>query len=123
LILFALWKAEFLSDSNHQHFCVGLIEDQCTTDRLAFKQSIIDSTRIELDKRWTVLFEVSKKLLPLPFPITQVGSFENIVKVIEESFLSVVAEPRRIFQLFFGQVEKKLTDYLLIQLTFVCHMK
>jgi hypothetical protein len=91
LVPLALGEAELVLHLNHQQLRTVPVEDNCPADRLVLLQLRDQQLRVELQARWTVIFELKEKLVALLFLILARLGPEDHIDVVVEGFLGVVA--------------------------------
>lgn len=77
--------------------------------------------RVDLERRGRVLLDLKQEIISLFLPIPARLLFENLIHVMIERLLKMVAESIGILLLLAGQVDQKPADNSLVDLPLILH--
>jgi hypothetical protein len=89
-----------MPDFNDQHFGIFSVKYNSSANRLILLQFGCQLVRINFDDLRAVLSELKEELVSLFLPLLHLLFAKNIIHIVVECFLSVVAESTGIFHLF-----------------------
>jgi hypothetical protein len=121
LVPLSFREAKLVANSHNQDFRVIFIEDDSSADGLVLLQSSCKLEGINLDKLWTILFELEEELIALTIAIFDFLLTQDKINVVVECLLCMVAEPAGVSQLFLRQVEHKFAEHAFEEFSLPLH--
>lgn len=122
LVPLTFGEAPLGPDSDDENLGVVGVEDDGATYGLVFDHFGDELRWVDLEESGAVLLQFVEEVAALFVPISEILLGEDLVDVVVEGLLGMIAEPVGVLLLFLGQVQQKFAQYALEQLPLFVHL-